>query len=157
MKCVLQSTTVSYHSVPFNWPKPSIWHHFLFSLTINNAVIISKVFVAHSEEIQVAQLANKGCDRICKVQHLYQHYTVTVSVIWLSCIIIITDWLIFSQPTAGYSHSCCGDVGVCLMSSSVSVIFVYFWMQTRPTWKKKHQIYYMLIHFAGFMWKQYQT
>lgn len=60
MKFVLQSTTVSYHSVPYNWPKPSIWHHFLFSLTITNAVIISKVFVAHSEEKQVVQLANKA-------------------------------------------------------------------------------------------------
>lgn len=30
-------------SLSANWSKPSIWHHVLFSLTINNAVIISSV------------------------------------------------------------------------------------------------------------------
>ncbi len=81
--------------MPYNWSKPSIWHHFLFSLTVNNAVIISKVF----EEKRVVQLANKAnlwpqYAKCITCRLLDQHYSLTVSVTWLSCIIII-DWFIF--------------------------------------------------------------
>jgi len=47
-------------SLSANWSKPSIWHHVLFFLTINNAVIISSVCSTFRRKKQVVQLANKA-------------------------------------------------------------------------------------------------
>jgi len=139
-------------SLSANWSKPSIWHHVLFFLTINNAVIISSVCSTFRRKKQVVQLANKA--------KLWPHMQSAslVSALHTNSIcymVVITDWHIFICWTAGCSHSCRVGVGVCLMSSFVCVIFVYFWMQ-----KKSHlakTIQYMLIYFTGFytfmMWK----
>lgn len=142
--------------ISYNWPKPSIWHHFLFSLTINMLWLLAKC-LRHIQK--VVQLANKAklwphmqsaslvtalhTDGICYMVVMHYYYWL-IHIFTAHCRVF--TFMLWWCRCVPYVKLCFGHLCVFLNAETSH-------LEKKPSC--------MLIHFAGFyifvMGMQYQA